>query len=143
VARSVQVKVYGLKEFRLAVLRLDRQLPEVVEDAARDAAELVARSARNGFPVGPARNGHARSTIEATKKGDGWSVQGGGEGWPYYPWLDFGGTINKHTGNPTHRPFFKKGRFIYPAYERNQPAISRIMARALEQHAESSGLDVD
>lgn len=139
----VAVRVYGLREFRAAVLRLYSDMPDVVDDAARESAELVARSARNGFPVGPGRNGHARDTINATRKGDGWSVQGGGAGFPYYPWLDFGGTINeKWAPNVTTRPFFKKGRFIYPAYERNRPQITRIMSRALERHAEADGLDV-
>lgn len=139
----VAVRIYGLREFNLALLTLNREMPDVVSDAARDAAELVARSARSGFPVGPGRNGHARDTITATRRGDGWSVQGGGAGFPYYPWLDFGGKINeKWAPNVTTRPFFKKGRFIYPAYERNRPEIGRIMERALTRHAEAAGLDV-
>lgn len=141
--RFVDVRVYGLREFRAATLTFDRRLPRMADDAAHEAAELVARGARKGFPVGPAEGGHARDSIEATRKGDGWSVSAYGPRFPYGPWLDFGGSVNKHTGNPTRRAYFKKGRFIYPSFERNRPRIERIMETALQRHAESSGLDVD
>lgn len=143
-ARStVSVQVYGLREFQTALLVLDRRLPDAVDAAAEEAAELVAKGARKQFPTGPARNGHARSSIKAVPKGTGWTVIGYGTRFPYGPWIDFGGTVNKHTSKPTRRPYFKKGRFIYPSYERNRPRINRIMDAAIRRHAELSGLEVD
>lgn len=118
-------------------------MPDVVDDAAHEAAEVVAKGARYGFPIGPGRHGHARDTIQATRRTNSWEVAGGGAAYPYYPWIDFGGTINeKWSPNVTTRPFFKKGRFIYPSYERHKNDIDRIMSRALVSHAEGVGLDV-
>jgi len=138
----VAVKVYGLQQFRRAVGRLDASMPKVIDDASKEAAQLVAKAARRQVPIGPGINGHARNSVYALRQGDGWGVQGGGRKYPYYPWLDFGGTVRPYPNQEKRRPFFKSGRYIYPAYERNQPAVRRIMAAALERYAESSGLDV-
>lgn len=140
---TVSVQVYGLRDFQRALLVLDKRLPDVVDEAAKEAAEIVAQGARKQWPVGPARNGHAKDSIKATRKGQGWSVEAYGPRFPYGPWIDFGGTINKHTSKPTRRPYFKTGRFVYPSYERHRNGINRIMDVAIRRHAELAGLDVD
>jgi hypothetical protein len=140
--KGVSVQVYGLKEFRLSCMTLERRLPDVMDDAAKEAADVVAQGARTQIPLGPAIRGHLRDSVKTERKGDGWSVSAYGPNWPYGPLMDFGGTWNRHTGNPSHRAFFKKGRYIYPSYERNRARITRIMETALRRHAEMSGLDV-
>lgn len=53
---------------------------------------------------------------------------------PYYPWLDFGGTLKATPKRPwsIHRPFIAEGRYVYPTIERNRDKIAGQIREAVQ-----------
>lgn len=135
-----EIRIRGLREFRLKVRAADRELAKGLRKAGNRAAQIVVNEARPRVPVGPGRGGHAFTSIKAASTQRATRVSEGGARFRYMPWLDFGGTINKHTGHPTHRPFLKKGRYIWAAFADNKTAVEFELRTALHEIARDAGL---
>lgn len=136
------IKVTGLRELRTELRGMDRKLPREIRKAGNEAAAIVVRVAKPRVPIGPPRGGHASESIRAASTQSSVGVAEGSAKYPYMPWLDFGGTINKHTGHPTHRPFLKHGRYIWAAFAEHKGEVLDKYQRCLADAARTSGLRV-
>lgn len=135
---GISVQVHGWREVRAALGSFRGQLPGEVRDAVRESAQVVARDARSRVPLGPGRDGHVKSTVRAVAGRGGYSVRGGGNGYPYYQFLEFGGRVGRNRS--VYRPRRKAGRYIYPALMRNDARIRRMMSEGVERAARRAGL---
>ncbi len=135
---GVEVRVRGGARFLASVGVFRGRLPRVVKQAAREAALPVARTAKAGVPLGPAKGGHARSSIRVATSRGGVAVRGGGARFPYYPWLEYGGRVGRN--NSVYRARVRRGRYIYPALDRHRPEIEQTMNRLIVRAALGSGL---
>lgn len=139
-ADGVRVQVHGWREVRAKLGGLRGQLPKAVRDAAKDSAQLVVSDAKRRMPIGPGKNGHARSSIRSAATSRGTQVRGGGAKFPYYQFLEFGGRVGRK--NSVYRKRIKKGRYIYPALDAQRAQMRRTLNRNLSRAARSSGLNV-
>lgn len=136
------IRIEGLRELRAQLRGMDRKLPGEIRKAGNEAADIVVVHARPRVPIGPGRGGHASSSIRKASTQSAVAVAEGSARYPYMPWLDFGGTINKHTGHPTSRPFIRHGRYIWAVFaERRQEVLDKYQD-AIAAAARDAGLDV-
>lgn len=136
------IRIAGLKELRKGLKGIDQTLPRGIRIAGNIAAEIIVTRSKPRVPLGPAVNGHGRDSIRAASTQSAVGVAEGGAKYPYMPWLDFGGTINKHTGHPTVRRFYSDGRYIWDVWHSDHAEIVAVYQRELARLAESAGLDV-
>jgi hypothetical protein len=134
------VKIEGLRELRLGLKAMDRGLPREIRKAGNEAVKLVVDIAKPRVPTGPEQGGHAIASIKPASTQSGAGVAEGGARYPYMAWLDFGGTINKHTSNPTVRPFIKHGRYIWAAFAENRELIIDRYREGMSDLSRESGL---
>jgi hypothetical protein len=135
VARET-IQIAGLKEFQKALKDMDRDLPKQLRVALNSASELVIDYAR---PKVPSRSGRARGSLKVRSSQKAARIAAGGTRAPYYPWLDFGGTTPKGGT----RPFYTKGRYVYPGLDANRDKITQQLEVALTDLAKGAGLQVD
>lgn len=138
-ARDEVIRIEGLREFRRALREADRNAPKGLRLAGNKAAEIVVTAARPRVPLGPGKGGHARDSIRAASTQSAARVKGGGARFPYYPWLDFGGSVGRKRS--VHRPFIKEGRYIWRAFVDHKDEIHHKLADALAEVARSAGLE--
>lgn len=131
------IRVVGLNEFRKGLRGMDRGLPKSVRLALNEVAEVLIDAAR---PKIPRRTGRAAASLKAASTQSAAKVSVGGRTAPYYPWLDFGGKTGRRKS--VERPFFKKGRYIYPTLADERDAIQDAMLKAMAQLAETNGIEV-
>lgn len=134
------ISIDGASAYVKTLRNANGSLPDGVKAVLQKAAKIVVDDARPGVPIGPGRNGHAASSIRVTSTSYTVKVEAGGKKFPYYPWLDFGGSINKHTSKPTRRPFIKGGRFIWASWDRRAGDVVKAMADGLETLIDDAGL---
>ena len=139
---SERVVIEGLRELRLQLRAMDKKLPREIRKAGNAAAAIVVRHAVPRVPIGPPKGGHAASSIRVASTQSSVGVAEGGARFPYMPWLDFGGTINKHTKHPTYRGFRKSGRFIWAAFAEHRQEVMDAYQDALADAARDAGLEV-
>jgi hypothetical protein len=144
VAELVAIKIEGFREFRQKLKAMDRDLPKAVRIAFNEAADIVVTDARARVPV---LTGAARGSVKAASTQTKARIKGGGSKAPYYPWLDFGGSVGRgRTGRGTgsvHRPYLAPhGRYIYNAFFRKRGEFVDAMSDALIKIAREAGLEV-
>lgn len=137
------IKVDGLRELQVALKRFAPAVEVAFRADIAAVAKVVADDARTTVPVYPEMTGKprhhpgaAQRSIKVVQSPNWVSIKGGGARTKWYPWLDFGGTLHPTGGrkNSITRERLKKGRFIYPAIDRNQAKI-RAGALAAVKHA--------
>lgn len=133
------IRIEGLKEFRAMLREADRNLPKGLRLAGNKAADIVVREARPRVPLGPGIGGHARDSVRAASTQTAARVKGGGKRYPYYPWLDFGGSVGRKRS--VHRPFLKTGRYIWRAFVDNKTEVHEQLRESLTEVARSAGLE--
>lgn len=138
-----EVRIRGLKEFRRGLKQIDATLPRGIRKAGNKAADIVVSEARPRVPLGPGKGGHAKSSIRKASTSSAVRVSEGGPRFPYMPWLDFGGTVNKHTARPTKRPFKKTGRYVWAAFAENRQLVIDTYEDELVTLAREAGVEVD
>lgn len=132
-----RIEIRGIKEFQASLRKMDADLPKQLRIALNGASDLVISKARPGIPR---RTGAAAASLKARSSQREARIAAGGRKAPYYPWLDFGGHVGR--GGSVDRPFFKEGRYIYPALRKNREQITKVMATAIADLARGAGLDV-
>lgn len=132
-----KITITGLKEFQASLRKMDADLPKQLRIALNRASEVVIDKAR---PEVPSKSGAARASMKVRSSQREARIAAGGRKAPYYPWLDFGGHVGQH--GKTSRPFYKEGRYIYPALRKNRDQITQIMVTALSDLARDAGLEV-
>lgn len=134
------IKIDGLSEFVRNLRKLDGDLPKALRVALNQAAQLVVDDAR---PRVPTRSGRAQRSVRVASTKDRVRVRGGGSRAPYYPWLDFGGSINPRGRQIIERKFITDGRYIYDAFFRKRDDFDKALSDALLDAARSAGIEVD
>lgn len=131
------IRVEGLAEFVRAVKKADRDLGKGIRLAFNAAADLLVSRVR---PLIPKRSGAAAASLKASSTQTGARVAVGGTKAPYYPWVDFGGSVGPHKASK--RPFYKEGRYLYPTLRETRPEIEALARAGMVATAERAGLDV-
>jgi len=131
------IRVEGLAEFSQSLRKLDADLPKMLRIALNGVADVIIGDA---VPRIPRRSGRAAASLKPRSTRTAVRVGAGGSLAPYYPWLDFGGSVGPRRS--VHRPFFKEGRYLYRAYFDNQPKIEKVLTAALLDVARRAGLEV-
>jgi hypothetical protein len=139
---SEHVRIIGLDHFRRGISGMRRSLDPRVRHFLSEAAHTVADSARPRIPIGPAIGGHAVTSLTPYVRSNSAGVYAGGSLYPYYAWLDFGGTISPR-GTPIHRPYLKKGRYIWKAFSEERKPIMVKAQRVVGDLGVSFGIDVE
>lgn len=134
------IKIEGLAEFSRNLRKLDADLPKALRLANNEAAQLIVDQAVPKVPLGPGVGGHARSSIKARSTRTEGRVSGGGKRYPYYPWLDFGGSTGRNRS--VRRPFIRSGRYIFDTYEDNRSRVQQTLLEALLEVAAQAGVEV-
>lgn len=133
----VTIAVSGLKELRAQLKAADAGLPKLIRVALNSASSLVVTYAQRRVPR---RSGRAAASLKVRSSQTEARVAAGGTRAPYYPWLDFGGSVGR--GKSVHRPFFTEGRYVYPGLRENRDEITQTMADALTELATGAGFEV-
>lgn len=132
-----RITITGIKEFQGALRKMDADLPKQLRIALNGASQLVIDKAK---PKIPRKSGNAAASLKVRSSQREARIAAGGRKAPYYPWLDFGGKVGRKKS--VKRPFFKEGRYIYPALKANREQIIEVMATAVSDLATGAGLDV-
>ena len=148
--RGARVEVRGLREFERAIRDLDGDLRTELRGDLRSIAEQVAADAR-GRVAADVGSGDAAASITPRATGKGASIAAGGRKAPYFPWLDFGGSVGRG-----HRPGVAwsgavkrewrgrpvgEGRYLYPAIRASRDLIVRLVDASVERVAREAGFD--
>ena len=135
-ALKAGVKVEGLTECLRDMKQLEPELFKELKVELKDVAEDVLHDAQNDMPVKSAR---ALQSMRAGADTGGPFVAGGKKSVPYYGWLDFGSRTPIRGRPRSVGPWKgsgagpKKGRFLYPAIDRNAENIVRKSVAAFEK----------
>lgn len=132
------IKVDGLAQFSRALRQIDKDAPKQLRIVGNRAATVVADKAK---PRVARKTGKAQRSVKASSTRTLSRVKGGGPRQPYYPWLEFGGSVGRQ--HATHRRFIKSGRYIYPAYAAKRAYIQAQLTIGLIKLAEEQGWKVN
>jgi hypothetical protein len=136
----VRIHLAGDKDLARRLRKIRRQLPDEIDGIALDVAELLVPFVRAKIPLGPGRNGHVKYSITAKARRGAPVVDGGGPGFPYYGWLEFGGRVG--IKRSVARTKIKEGRYIYPTAGQHRELIEHEMTTGLDDLMRRHGLDV-
>jgi len=136
VAKTV-LAVAGLNDMRKGLKGIDKDLPKGVRIMLNSVAQIVVDEAK---PHIPSKSGKARGSLKAASSQGTARISAGGRAAPYYPWLDFGGSVGKNKS--IKRDFYKSGRYIYPAVARRQDDIQDALLKGVTDLARANGVDV-
>jgi hypothetical protein len=131
------IRVTGLAELNRALRKVDTDLPKQIRLALNQAAEDVAAGARSTVPK---RSGKAAASYKARSTRTAARVAMGSARAPYAPWLDFGGKTGK--GKSVSRPFYKEGRYLFPALRKQRPQFEQKLLDAVMGVAKDAGFEV-
>ncbi len=143
-----QVQVKGLRELQAAFKSVDADIPKELRNTFKVIAQMVATAAAAKVPR---RTGTAAASITPRATQRGAAIAFGGPKAPYYPWLDFGGTVGR--GHKPNRPYsgsvkrqymgrpFGSGRYIYPTIEAMDDQIKAAAAEAVIDAAKRAGFE--
>lgn len=132
------IRIAGLRELRRDLRKLDASLPKGLRTAGNTAAGIIVRTAKPRIPTGPAKGGHAKTSLRAASTSSAARVAFGGKRFPYAGFLDFGGRVGRR--HQTKRPFLKEGRYVWKAYGENKGEIQRVLRDELSDLARAAGL---
>lgn len=135
-----RIDVDGMKELRAKLRRLDSTAPRALRVAANRAAEIVVNATSPRIPSGPGTGGHVSGNVRARSTQGKARVQAGSRRFPYYGWLEFGGS--GPAGRPAEREFIKGGRYLFRAYGEHKPQVRSTLEHELRAAARSAGLRV-
>jgi|WetSurMetagenome_2_1015567.scaffolds.fasta_scaffold07439_4 hypothetical protein len=135
---QLRIEVEGLKEMTRALKAINSELPKGVRTALNSAADVVVQYGKKKMPK---RTGLASNTIKAKSTRTLIRVSEGSKKAPYVPWLDFGGRTGRRKS--VVRPFYKDGRYLYPALGDKRDEINAALENALTDLVKKSGLEIE
>ncbi len=92
-----QIKMVGLVELRTAMRKAEAGSQKHLQVHFKEVATIVASAIAGKVTAGP--TGRAAASVRARATATSASVVAGGPKAPYFPWLDFGGSVGRG-----HRP---------------------------------------
>lgn len=142
-------KVVGLRELRSSMRRAEAGTQHAIQVRLKEVASLVASEAAGRVPV---LTGAAAASVRALATTERAAVIGGGPKAPYFPWLDFGGSVGrghspgKADSGAIKRPWYGRGglgdgegRFIYPAVREMHDVIVDAASEAVHDALHDAG----
>lgn len=142
---DVKVEVKGLGDLARAFKQVDRELNQEMKRRLKDVVQGVADTAIQRMPH---RTGRAQTSVKARASDRGGAIAAGGTAAPYYPFLDFGGSVGRgHVPGVGGSGAIKRsmpdgGRYIYPALIERRDDINKGVEEAVEEVAKQAGFDV-
>jgi HK97 gp10 family phage protein len=133
---AATIHVKGLKELQRALKKVDKNLPRELRKALNAAADIVVDAAK---PKVARRTGAAADSIKAGSTQRAGQIKVGGTKAPYYPWLDFGGSVGR--GKSVSRPYLKEGRYIYPTLREKRDEVDAKVDEGLKRLAKQAGFE--
>ncbi|HET6344615.1 MAG TPA: HK97 gp10 family phage protein [Myxococcota bacterium] len=131
------IDISGIRDFQRQLRQIDPGMPKMLRTVHNGAADLVVTNAR---PKVARRTGAAAASLKARSNQREGRVAAGGRKAPYYPWLDFGGSVG--PDDSVKRPFYTEGRYVYPTVREQSAEIERVMSDGLIELAAGAGLEV-
>jgi hypothetical protein len=132
-----RIEVTGLREFQRSLRQMDADLPKQIRLVLNASGEIVIKYAR---PTIPSKTGAARASMKLRSSQREARLAAGGRRAPYYPWLDFGGSVGPNDS--VTRPFVKIGRYVYPTLRDHNAEIQEAMSEGLQRLATDAGLEM-
>ena len=142
---AAQVQIRGIRELRSAFKRVDAEIPKELRKVLKDIALSVVAGIAAKVPR---VSGKAARSVRARSSQTGAAIAVGGATAPYYPWLDFGGTVGRghRPGVPwsgsVHRDMPVGGRYVYPTIAEKRDDIDRAVEAALVRASHIAGFEV-
>ena len=130
------VAVIGLRDTRRALRAVDAGAARALRVALNAAASFLIDRTR---PKIPRRTGAAAASLKSRSSQEAVRIAVGGRRAPYYPWLDFGGSVG--PGGSVKRPYLPDGRWLYPTLRENRAEFVKIMDDAVADVVRAAGLD--
>lgn len=141
-------RVTGLREVTAGLRQQSKEAPRALRSAFLPIAQKVASEVQQKVPH---RTGRAAASVKARAGQRGAAIAFGGDAAPYFPWLDFGGTVGRgHELGPwkgsIKRPWAGRpigsGRYVYPTIEEQSEEIRRAAEDAVLGVARDAGFEV-
>jgi hypothetical protein len=149
--KSVRVEIHGVRDLQKALKQMDTGMEKALKNEFLDIAESVASGVRSKVVKGP--TGRASASVKARASNRGASIAVGGTKAPYYPWLDFGGSVGRghQPGKPWSGAIRRdwkgvpvgKGRWLYPTITEHRDDIVDQTDDALERLARQAGFETE
>lgn len=140
------IEVRGIRELGSALRQIDKELPKGIRTEFLPMAKMVVAAVkRKATAEFKHPTGQAISSIRPRASQSGAGIAFGGKAAPYYPWLDFGGSVGPKdaTGHGTiHRWWIKGGRYVYPTIEEKRPEIMDAVDKAIVAVTRRAHLEV-
>ena len=145
---DAEVGVIGLRALRRDIARMAEEyrgpLIDALKAAGRQVCDPIANKARENLPMSDRQDDeyhHSGALLKSvrvysTKTGAG--VRMGGAKTSYAGWIEFGGT--RKNPHESHRDFFARGRYLYPAAYELAPTAAGRYGEALNKAFEETGL---
>lgn len=114
-----------------------RLLPIMRNELKQSVTRRVVPTVKRRLPVGPPKGGHAANSIRTTSRGNTVYLVGGGARYPYFGWLEFGGTLTgrgRGKNQTINRNFISRGRTMIPALADNLGALRADVAKAVDNN---------
>ena len=135
------IRVEGIREVAAALRAIDKGLQKELRDGMKAAAEIVVPEIQARVPH---RRGKAAASVKAKGTNRGAGISFGGTKAPYFPWLDFGGSVGrghepgKANSGAIKRDIVQGGRYVYPAIAAKQPEVREkvddLLADLIRRH---------
>lgn len=138
------IRVKGLRDLQRGLNQLEQKAGPELRKELNEVAEIVLASARVRVPR---RTGAAAGSMKVGSTQRAAQIKVGGSKAPYYPWLDFGGSVGRgHRpgvagSGSVKRPLVDGGRYVYPALREKRPEVVRRVDELIERLAASAGFD--
>lgn len=141
---GARVEVRNLREITAAFKAADGGVPGRLKEHLLPVAQDIARKVAQRVPHD---SGAAAGTVTARTGQKGAGIAFGGARAPYFPWLDFGGSVGRghKPGKPWSgsvvRPAIQGGRYAFPTIEDNRDLIERAALDAVVHAATAAGFE--
>lgn len=125
------VYIQNLRDVQRWFAEFEPALQPVLRDELWKAADTTVKWAIVSRV--PQRSGDAAASVRASSTARSVFINAGGSKAPYFPWLDFGGTL-RPTGrryNTITRARIQRGRYVYPGIDQATPALATSAEKAV------------
>lgn len=146
--RSVEVKVTGLRELARGFKQIESGLDRELKTEFHQIAVAVVKGVQQRMPHS---TGRAQRSVKPRSSTRGAAIAAGGTAAPYYPWLDFGGSVGRgHKPGVAWSGAVKRdwtgkpggdGRYLYPAISDMRDETAEAALDAVERAAKRANFE--
>lgn len=140
-------RVEGLRELRKAMRDAEAGSQKALQRKLKTVAVIVASAIAGKVTQGP--SGKAAASVRPRATATSAGIVAGGQSAPYYPWLDFGGSVGRgHVAGQggsgaIKRPFIPAGRYIYPTIAEMGGVLEKATSEAIGEALVEAGWEPD